>query len=140
MLDDLIACRHKVRDIVRQVWAIPPGAEVFIGRPMLPVDDYPNARIRTPNVPMEFTGARNVTETFEFEIEGLFIPGATVILDDERAVKAKALGEALMAANWAEVGCYMPMVPLVQFPADDLDTSAPYAVILNFSVRSDRFE
>jgi hypothetical protein len=140
MLDNLKTARNKVRDLIRDAWQFPGDSPVFIGRPMIPIATYPYAVIRTPQVPMEWTGVRNVTETYEFEVAGFFIPGGTDILDDVRADKAKALGEALMAANWNDLGCYQPFVPMVQFPADDLDTNDPYEIILTFVVLSDRSE
>jgi hypothetical protein len=126
--------RIKLSGVVASAWSLQPN-QIVPGRSSVPRTAYPHAVVTLDRVDRPFTGARNVTNTYSFEIEGRFAFQEGVLVEDLKAQYADDLGDALLAADWSEVDCYYPRVTSVEFVEDEGEPY--YAVALSFSLDSD---
>lgn len=136
MLTRVDDARALIVSTLRTAWSYAAADRVVLGRPRLPETRYPYAVVRLESVAREFTGARVVQESMRFEIAGAFAWAEGADVEELKRSKAATLGDALIAANWAGIDCYMPSVPSVEF--SELEDGQPYyGVVLTFSLMSD---
>jgi hypothetical protein len=138
VLSSVIPARDRAVELLRAAWGFSPDDPFGITAEIVAEDRLPRGSARLMEVPRELSG-RTATESIAFELAGAFpLPEGTdlMALQVDRAQRA---GEALLSANWTDVGCYAPEVTSFEFA--DVEAPQPfYVVVLSFTVSSDEFQ
>lgn len=139
MLDKVIPARDLGIEAVRQAWQFDPDDPFGTGKSIVPETRLPRGEALIPKVPRAFDGGRSVEETMPIVFVGYFPWTEGSDVDAEKVAKGKVAGEALVAANWRDLGCYSPQVDSVDF--EDIEADEPfYIVAISFSVKTDCYQ